>query len=238
MKADMKRALYDAFEAPAPVRKETFLRTVPGAQIGHMKFMITQIGYIKKWTWAVSALAFMIALNGASAIGKDMLWILSSIMPFIALAFTTENAKSAAYGMDELETASRFSLRSVMLARMGILGFFHMILAGVFVIVCRSNSTYTFWQTGVYLTVPYLLTTTLGLAAVRRIRGKESLYVCMGIAAFVSVLHIVLAGGIGLLYQERYFPGWVMVFIMLFVLLIAECYKTINQMEEPIWNLQ
>lgn len=238
MKAKMKAALREAFEAPEPVRKEAFLRTFPPAQIGHMKFMITQIGYIKKWVWIVSAAIFAAALNGAFALGKDMLWMLSAMMPFIALAITTENAKSAAYGMEELETASRFSLRSVMLARMGILGFFHMILLCFFVILCRPEGAYAFWQTGVYLTVPYLLTTTLGLAVVRRIRAKESLYVCMGIAVFVSVFHMILTGEAGILYQEKYFSKWVAVFIVLFAVLIAECYQMINRMEEPTWNLQ
>ena len=238
MKADLKKALQEAFEAPAPVRREAFLRTVPAAQIGHMRFMITQIGYIKKWTWAVSAVSFVIALNVALSIGKDTLWILSAIVPFIALAFTTENAKSAAYDREELETASRFSLRSVMLARMGILGFFHMILLCLFILLCRRGSTYTFLQTGVYLTVPYLLTTTLGLTAVRRIHGRESMYVCMGIAVLVSAFHMILTGSVRLLYHEKYFSWWVMAFIALFVLMIAECHKIMNRMEEPVWNLR
>lgn len=238
MKAEMKEALREAFKAPEPVRKEAFLRTVPPAQIGHMAFMITQIGYIKKWVWIVSAAVFAAALKGAFALGNDTVWMLSAMMPFIALALTTENAKSAAYEMEELETASRFSLRSVMLARMGILGFFHMILLCLFIILCRPDSAYAFLQTGVYLTVPYLLTTTLGLALVRRLHGKESLYVCMGVAVFVSVFHMILAGGARILYQEKYFPKWIVAFIVLFAALIAECYQMINRMEEPTWNLQ
>ena len=238
MKADLKKALQEAFVAPAPVRREAFLRTVPAAQIGHMRFMITQIGYIKKWTWAVSAAAFAIAFYVALSIGKDTVWVISAIVPFIALAFTTENAKSAAYDMEELETASRFSLRSVMLARMGILGFFHMILLCLFILLCRRGSTYTFLQTGVYLTVPYLLTTTLGLTAVRRIHGRESMYVCMGIAVLVSAFHMILTGSVRLLYHEKYFSWWVMAFIALFVLMIAECHKIMNRMEEPVWNLR
>ncbi|MCM1038842.1 MAG: hypothetical protein NC434_05910 [Ruminococcus sp.] len=235
---DVEKALYEAFAAPVPLHKEAFLRTVPGAQIGYARFLLSQIGYIKKGTWFVSAVIFAAALCCASAVDKDRLWFLSAMMPFAALTFTTENAKSAVYEMEEMEMAARFSLRSVMLARMGILGFFHMILLCLIVLFAGRGSDYPFIRMGIYLTVPYLLTTTLGLALVRRIHGKESLYACLGTAVLVSMLHIILSGKIRILYQEALFSWWAAAFIVLFVMLMAECHKTIRRMEEPVWNLQ
>ena len=53
---------------------------------------------------------------------KDVLWIISALIPFIAMSILTENARSGIYLMAELEMAARFSLKSVILARMEILG--------------------------------------------------------------------------------------------------------------------
>lgn len=231
-KAARKEMLREAFEAPAPVDKERFIRTVPRPQMSHMEFMVLQTGYMKKWIWIVSASVFGIALEGACFWNQDMLWVIASLMPFIALTLTTENVRSAVYGMEELEMASRFSLRSVVLARLGILGFFHMILLCVLAPLSSQNSVHTVFQTGIYLIVPYLITTVLSLAAARRHHGKEAFYLCMGIAALVSALHVVMSGGAGWLYREDYFRWWAAAFIVLSAGLIMECRKMIRQTEE------
>ncbi len=228
----LKEKLREAFAAPAPVDKERFLRTVPQPQMSHVEFMLLQIGYMKKWIWAVSAFVFGIALNGACFWNRDMLWVIASLMPFIALSLTTENARSAVYGMEELEMASRFSLRSVVLARLGILGFFHTLLLCVLVPLSSRNSVYTVFQTGIYLIVPYLITTVLSLGASRQYHGKEVFYMCMGIAALVSVLHTVISGGAKILYTRDYFKWWVAAFAILSAGFIMECRKMIRQTEE------
>lgn len=232
MKADMKEALRNALEAPPPLKKEQFLKTVSTSEISHMEFMLLQTGHIKKWIWAVSALLFGTALYGAYFMEKNMIWTVSAMMPFIALAVTTENARPAAYGMEELEMACRFSLKSIVMARLGILGFFHLILLCLFAPVCVRNSSFTILQTGVYLTVPYLMTAVSGLAVVRKVHGKESLYLCMGIAAAVSCMNIILSSGTNqICYSMQYFSRWVAALAALIFLLIMECRKTMTQAE-------
>lgn len=234
---DMKKMLATAFEAPEPLRKEKFLRKLPKAQISHTEFMLLQAAYMKKWVWIVSVLVLGIALKGASFLERNMLGVFSALMPFIALTVTTENTKSAAYGMEELEMASRFSLRSVVLARMGILGGVHFVLICCLIPVSLQNQIYGPLQAGVYLTVPYLLTVIPGLMAARRIHGKESGYVCAGIAVIVSVAFI-MQGSNGIIYRERYFSWWLAAFFVLIIMLGAEWRRTIKETEELAWNLQ
>ena len=50
----------------------------------------------------------------------------------------------------------------------------------------------TIMQTGVYLLVPYLLTTFSGLWIIRKIRGKETIYGCMAAAVVISGLNLIL----------------------------------------------
>ena len=234
---DMKRMLQTAYEAPEPLKKENFLRKLPKAQINHTEFMLLQAAYMKKWVWIVSVLVLGIALKGASFLERNMLGVFSALMPFIALTVTTENTRSAAYGMEELEMASRFSLRSVVLARMGILGGVHFVLICCLIPVSLQNQIYGPLQAGVYLTVPYLLTVIPGLMAARRIHGKESGYVCAGIAVIVSVAFIT-QGSSGVVYREKYFSWWLAVFLVLIIMLGAEWRRTIKETEELAWNLQ
>lgn len=234
---DMKKMLETAYEAPEPSNKEKFLRKLPKAQISHTEFMVLQAAYMKKWVWVVSLLVLGIALKSASFLDRNVLGLFSALMPFIALTVTTENTRSASYGMEELEMASRFSLRSVALARMGILGGVHFVLICCMVPVGLQNQIYGPLQAGVYLTVPYLLTVLPGLMAARRIHGKESGYVCAGIAAIVSVIFITL-GSNGVVYHEKYFSWWLASFIILVIMLGAEWRRTIKETEELAWNLQ
>lgn len=234
---DMKKMLAVAYEAPEPLKKEKFLRKLPKAQISHTEFMLLQAAYMKKWVWIVSVLVLGIALKGASFLERNTMGLFSALMPFIALTVTTENTRSAAYGMEELEMASRFSLRSVALARMGILGGVHFVLICCLIPVSLQNQIYGPLQAGVYLTVPYLLTVIPGLMAARRIHGKESGYVCAGIAVIVSVAFIT-QGSNGLVYRERYFSWWLAAFCILIIMLGAEWRRTIKETEELAWNLQ
>ena len=234
---DMKKKLETAYEAPEPLSKEKFLRKLPKAQISHTEFMLIQAAYMKKWVWIVSVLVLGIALKSVSFLERNMLGVFSALMPFIALTVTTENTKSAVYGMEELEMASRFSLRSVVLARMGILGGVHFVLICCLIPVSLQNQIYGPLQAGVYLTVPYLLTVIPGLMAARRIHGKESGYVCAGIAVIVSVAFIT-QGSNGVVYRENYFSWWLAAFFILIIMLGAEWRRAIKETEELAWNLQ
>lgn len=227
-----KKALQEAFAAPEPLRKEEFIKKMPKVQISNIEFMFLQAAYMKKWVWLVSVLIFAVILKGAYSAGWNMVWTISAFMPFIALSVTTENAKSAAHHMEELEMASRFSLKSVMLARLGILGCSHFLLLCLFVPIGLKNSSYTLLQTGVYLTVPYLLTVVPGLAVVRKVRGKESFYMTIGIAVLVSMSHMIVSNNVDYLYDISCFSWWIAALTALMAVAALECRRTIRQTEE------
>lgn len=241
MKAGRKRALLDAFAAPEPIDKKRFLKTIPRQQISCMEFMLQQVHYIKKRIWLLSVIIFGMVLLGVcftDFLEQDVLWVISSMMPFLALTIVTEHIRSAVYGMEELEMASRFSLKSVVLARMAIIGIFHFLVLCLLIPFGYYNSTYTLLQTGVYMIVPYLLTTLLGLTVVRKNHGKESAYLCMGIAVIVSGSYIILLNTCTFFFRGEYLGGWITALAVLLGAVIMEGYKIIKQTEEPIWSLQ
>lgn len=236
MKQDLKRALRDAFEPPAPEQKDAFLKNMLCPEISNLDFMLSQAGYIRKYVWGISVLIFGIAIGGVWAREKEILWVISALLPFAAVSVVAEYNRSHTFLMSELEMASRFSLKSVVLARMGILGTVHLCLLIFLIPVCTWHHVVSILQTGVYLLVPYLLTTSLGLWAVRTLQGVESLYVCAGIASGVSGIHIFIRSVIPVLFEERYIPVWILLLAAAAAATDREWKRTIKQTEELVWN--
>ncbi|MBO5177485.1 MAG: hypothetical protein J6C07_08500 [Lachnospiraceae bacterium] len=227
-----KELLEQAFSVPAPKKKNTFLRTLPKQEVGLGTLILSQAAYIRKWIWAVSFLLFALVAFVAQMAEQDVVWILSAVMPFAALLLILEFAKSSAYGMSELEMSSRFSLRTILLARMVMLGVVQ--LLGLLLTVPMAGMTLV--SNGLYLLVPYLLTALLGLVAVRRIQGKEGLFVCGSISAFVCILAPMLKYVVPMLYDQENRILWVFAVLLLLVGLVKEYRTTINHWEEFVWN--
>ena len=231
-KRELKKALAAFFAAPEPVQKRAFLRTLPPAPVSHMRLLAGQAGYIRPVTWAASLAVLVLALLAGRFIPADALWVAAALTPFAALAAVTEGARSRLYAMEELELASRFGLRGVALARMGAVGLTHLVLLGVLSAALGDGSAL---RAGVYLLTPYLLTDLLGLAAVRRLRGREALYVCGG-AAVLSAGLVLALHGVKYVYAPTGFRWWVLTLILTAALTGREYAKTFKRSEELSWN--
>lgn len=237
MKPSLKRELEKVFEAPAPKRKGEFLKKVPQTKISNLSFVMAQFEYIPKYVWGIFSFTFGIAIVCGCFMEKDVLWVISALIPFIALFILTENARSGIYLMAELEMAARFSLRSVIIARMEILGASHLLLLMFLIPLCAMYNIGTVFQVGLYILVPYMLTVFIGLCATRRIHGMESMYVCMGIAVGVSALNIFVRRIFPIIYEMEFMSIWIIGFALLIVLVVKEMKKSIEQTEELAWSL-
>lgn len=236
MKREMKTYLQEAFEAPEPVKKKEFLQMARSENVSTFDFVKTQVVYIRKRVWVVSVFIFILALASADYVGKESIWMISSLVPYIALCAVTEGTRSAAYGMSELEMSTRFSLKSVILARLMAIGCLHTLLLGAMIPVAGGTAFFPVIRTGIYVILPYLLTTVLGLLAVRRLYDWESSYVCMGCAVMVSLLSAWTRGFLVWVYEEKYFIWWCTLVAYLLVKVVREYKKVIYQTEDVAWN--
>lgn len=233
----VKQALQDAFAAPPPQDKNRFLRSVGQPRIGFWEFVLSQASYIGKQVWILSFLVLLAALFGIRFLQRDLLWILTAMMPYMAVTAVTEQIRSETYGMAELEVTTRFSLKNIRLARMTLVGLVHGLLLVLLMLLGRHSGLAAMAQLGVYLLVPYLLTTVSGLWLTRRLRSQEAMYGCLGIAVVVSVLPLVSRTFIVQLYQAMYFPWWLTAAVGLSVLVGLEYQNSMKRMEEQLWNL-
>ena len=211
----IKQLLPSAFIAPQPLRKDAFLQQIKQREklqqhilqrsISYKEFIVTQIKYIRKITWCLSFIILMSAYIGTQFLNKNMLWFLAALLPFLAVCGVTECMRSESHGMAELELASRFSLKSILFARLIILGVIHFTLIFLLLLFINKNSNYQLSETIIYLMVPYFMTTFSGLWLSRKIHGKEASYACMGAAIMISMLQNILSYMQEMIYKADIF---------------------------------
>lgn len=208
MKRRLKNELKQVFEAPKPLHKKDFLRTLEQPRLSIPVFVISQVGYIRRWIWIVSVVIFGLSIMSTSWLSADTLWMISALMPLLALTVVSESGRSENYGMAELEIATRFSLRSVALARLGILGMENLLLLGLLLPVGLWRQELGMIQAGAYILLPYLLMTFAGLSIVRWFRGREAVYFCAGIAVCIGFCVMVLHSSIPDWYRTHALAWW------------------------------
>lgn len=239
MNKKLKKDIQKVFEAPTPnqLEKAIFLKTLPKPKISTLQFILTQATFLRKSTLLISSMLIIPALLGTYYIDLNTLWVISSLIPFLALLAITESTRSAVYGMIEFEISTRFSLKSVLLAKLSILGVLDFIILCCVTPLCCINSKIPLFQTTIYLFVPYLLTVNISLWITRHFQDKESIYSCMSVAVLISGLNAILHFIAKFIYQFSYFNWWLLLAVILIIGMINELSRTIKQTEEYKWNL-
>lgn len=232
----LKQELKQAFSAPLPDPQETahFLKTLPQPPIRMRQFLLIQTTYLRKQGLILSLLFLLPVLTGARQIEPDTLWAICALIPFLALLAVTESTRSTVYGMQEFELPTRFSLKSVMLARMSVLGLLDAFVLCCLIPVCAAGNKLSLLQTGLYLLVPYLLTVNSCLWITRRFYGREALYGCLCAAVVVSILSCAIRLIANFIYQLSYVQWWLLFAVFLLVKTGQEIKRTVTQTERYV----
>lgn len=233
----LKKDLKQIYAAPEPLRKNEFIRKIPESENTFMNFLWLQAGYIRKWNWVMAGLFFLGALWGTRILEGEAIWMISGCTPFLALTTVTEGNRSVMYGMEELELSARFSMKSVILARLGVLGVVNALLLSVlFPIVCIWGQADIYYGS-VCVFLPYLLNAFLNLFIVRKVHVRESQYICVGITILVSVMYFILSRVQYMIFMLLDYWVWGAFMAVLAVLIGIECRKYLQDKEEYGWSL-
>lgn len=168
--------------------------------------------------------------------GTD-LWITAALLPFLVPLAVSEGAKSTLYGMEELETASRFSRKSVLLARLCLIGTFHAVLLLALTLLLGGSQGLSLGRTGAYLLAPYLLTAWGSLWLSRRLRGREVLYGATALAVLASGSYSAAVFLADDLFALGALPWWSLAIALLAAALIGEGIAFAKRIKEDTWNL-
>ncbi|MCM1106869.1 MAG: hypothetical protein NC355_07990 [Blautia sp.] len=222
-----KEFLREYYDAPAPEGRQWFLRRYAPRHISLFHMLFTQLRYISKAVWAFSLLFFAAAcvLSGVEEYTRGVNWIYGMV-PFLVMLSVTESCKSCRYGMQELEQGALFNLQSIVLMRMLILGAGNLLML---LVISFATGAAPLAQL-MYLLVPYLLTASLGLAAVRRFRGTEGNWLCFCAAVFVAAAVPAVHSCCSVIYEEKYLLLWMFAAFAAAVFTVRE---SIGLLREP-----
>lgn len=232
-----KEELKQAFEAPQPVKKREFLRQLELFKIPVHTFLISQIGYIRKRVWCISVVCFIASILGYAIVPDTVIWLISGLTPLLALTIISESGRSELHRMAEMEMATRFSLRSVTLARLVVIGLMNLLLLIVFILISSWNDPFSLLAVAVYIFTPFLLSSFTGLYIMRKFRGQEAMYACVGTSVGISMFLFFSHDIFPYIYQEQCFAAWMIIALILLYGNGKQCIAMINQTEELAWNL-
>lgn len=200
--------------------------------MSHGEFLAVQLFYIEKWVWVLSGMLMLFTVLACSRNTGNYPFALT---PLLAVGILAETGRSYRWKMAELEYAARFSLRSIVLARMFLVGLID--TAGLLIVTfaVRSYLTYSLIRVFLYMMVPYLLAAFLGSLYERKKRtdaGLGSIVICLLSSAFFAAAPIFMSS----LYEESLTIIWAAAFILLICCLAVSVREQMREMEEPVWN--
>lgn len=200
--------------------------------MSHGEFLACQLFYIGKWIWMLAGcLLLFITWVSYRHPGNYPF----ALTPLLAAGILLETMRSFRWKMAELEQAARFSLRSVILARMFLLGVVNTTGLLIVILIVRPCFSYSLFRVFLYMMVPYLTASWLGSVYERMHRtdqGLGSTMICFLSSAFFAVAPIFFSQ----LYEERLTVLWAAVFVLMACSLARNLREWIHNMEEPVWN--
>lgn len=232
MERKLKNELAEYFNAPKPERKQAFVRQFGLEKINLFHMVATQTRYISKWVWVFSGLLFGATYLVTRISHPGYVSMVLGFVPFLVMLSVTESMRSYRYGMEELELSARFSLKSIILARMIMLGLGNLaVLAGI-TFLLRSNMQINM----VYVMTPYFLTAGGGLWIVRNLPDKEGTYLCFGLATLVCVLQLSLSWRPHAIFAVEYVWIWMCACVVGMIATVRESWRMIRMTEDLAWN--
>lgn len=232
MERRLKKQMSVYFEAPKPERKQAFIRRMGVPRIDIARLVMMQARYISKWVWISSVLLCAVAYGVTTFMEEKYVSAVIALIPFLVMFSITESMCSYRYGMEELEASARFSLKSIVMARMIMLGIGNLVVLGVMAMLLGSRVEMHI----LHVLTTYFLTAGGGLYIVRNIRGNESTFFCLLLAMGVSALRLWLPWQFSEIMSSQFAPIWALVCIVSVLLTVRESYRTIRMTEDFAWN--
>ncbi len=234
MNRKMKKLLKTGFEPPKPVEKTKFVRNLPPRKVSNFELLHTQIKYIRKLTWLLCGLIFVLTAFAALSVTKESMWMLSALVPFLSISLISESGRAESCGMAELELSTRFNLKTTVMAKLLILGSVNLVLMIFMSLFAGGGISASVF----YIFIPYMLSAAAGLLICRKIQGNGALYLSGTVSVIIAAMEIAFRKNIFSFFQSSGEGERFLIFSLLTAALARECYKRIKETEELKWSLE
>lgn len=194
---NLKKEINKACEPPEPKCRDSFLAAIPYPKLTYPEFVLSQICYIRKRIWLASVI-ILLAGTGTVCIIPDsrmlLVWIISALIPLLAVLTAAEISRSDIFGMSEIEAGCRFALPQVIGARMIILGICNFAVIAAAAVISGIFSPFGIARSALYILTPYVSVNGISLAIFGKVRGQDGVYLSAAAALAVSLAGVILFG--------------------------------------------
>lgn len=183
------------------------------------EFVLLQLGFVNKivWFWqGVWMLFFFYAVGKGDVFHftNETLYILSMAPPLLLLLTVEEVARIYNRSMLEIEYATKYSLKKVVMTRMLVLSIINggLLFGGIF--FAKEWMEMRFIEVLVYSLTPFLLMTFLILKMMTKWQGVQLHYVA--ISVYICFLLVIVVGGMEQfdIYRQNIFGIWICLFVV------------------------
>ena len=216
--------------------KTRFIRTIKKTNTSIFSFIMNQFKLISSKVYISCLIYFGILLVLLLSLNNAKQYIvLSAGIPFFSLLLVGIIDTSRAYKMEELEMASLYSLKMVVLARMLIMSTITVSLIMTMAMCTSKINNESLILIISYFFIPYFLNMYLNLLILKKLRS-DGLKYCLVTSSIICLLILYLVDNpIPVLINENCYMGVLLVLIMLSII---ESKNYISGLEEYVWNLQ
>lgn len=92
-----KRGLRQVYQPPAPRKKQAFLEPLQEPELSTTRFLMAQAAYLRPWNWLLSVAVLILVLWMTQNQQPWDVWMVSALLPFVALSTVTEMNRSTRY---------------------------------------------------------------------------------------------------------------------------------------------
>lgn len=237
MNRRLKLALKQSFTPPPALHKESFIQRISYPKAPFRKVLVSQITFIRKRVWFsfILCVCFAFFYTTYAEVPEHIVWGMSAILPLFSLCTVTEICKSTAYNMEETELACKYNLPKIILMRIEILGIVSFSMLVLFIILLRKSS-FGMFRNIIYISVPYLLSNSLSLLTISKLRSKEAIYICAVISGAISLFILASYSNYSFIYNANFTFIWVVTFTIFAGLLFYSLIGFTKSQEELQWN--
>ena len=231
---EIKKALKNAYKITPSDSESDFLGQYGKRSTRLWDILLTEVRYMGMRSLVSLVLLFTVFYLITRFDNSETTWFVSGAMPVIALMLTSGLGRSERYGMQELEGASRFSLRFIKTVRMFILGITTLIfIVAISILLCGKTDSNLPVLIGVVGT-PYMISVFGNLLITRRWHAKENIIGCLAVTALSCMLPVLMEKVISLhVIEPLVITG---VFAAVMVLAVRESVLYTREREDLVWN--
>lgn len=219
----LKKEIREAFTPPEPKGRDGFLSSIPYPKLTYPEFLLSQIGYIRKRVWLFSAAVLLVGIGMVCIMpenGMMLIWIMSALIPFLAVLTASEISRSDVFGMSEIEASCRFALPQVMGARMIILGVCNFAVISAVTVITGIFSPFGIAKSALYILMPYVFVCGVSLAVFDKTRGQDGVFISAAAALAVSLA--------GIIFNRSFYGGQTMNIFSMALCIVGMALMTFN----------